>query len=70
MKYLILNLEIIKKINDYHIFEFVGKGGKRGQKRLHPYAISSLESYIQWMKEQDRSHKKDDWLFQPTRNPN
>lgn len=67
----ILNLKFknYRVINEYHVIEFEGKGGKIGQKLLHPKAIESLHEYFEWMKEKGREHSAEDWLFQPTRNP-
>jgi site-specific recombinase XerD len=67
----ILNLKFknYRVINDYHVIEYVGKGGKIGQKLLHPKAIEALGQYFHWMKEKGREHETEDWLFQPTRNP-
>ena len=67
----VLNLQFkdYREINDYKVIEFVGKGGKVGQKLLHPMAVEAIEDYLQWMKEQNREHEINDWLFQPTRNP-
>lgn len=56
-------------INGHKMIEFRGKGGKLGQKLLHPESIEALENYLLWMKEQGREHIPQDWLFQPTRNP-
>jgi integrase/recombinase XerD len=58
-----------REINDYKILEFKGKGGKVGQKVLHPLCVDSLTRYLEWMKQQGREHEKEDWLFQPTKNP-
>jgi len=56
-------------LNTHKIVKYRGKGGKRGQKILHPQCISALEEYLDSMKEQGREHISEDWLFQPTRNP-
>lgn len=58
-----------KKINDYHVLEFIGKGGKVGQKLLHPTCIKALDVYLNHMDLIGRKHHPQDWLFQPTRNP-
>lgn len=67
----ILNLKFkdYREINDFHVFEFKGKGGKVGQKVLHPLAVAALEEYFEWMRSIGREHESEDWLFQPTRNP-
>lgn len=67
----ILNLKFkdYREINDYKIIEFKGKGGKVGQKLLHPQCIEALETYLDWMKEKGREHESNDWLFQPGHNP-
>lgn len=67
----VLNLKFkdYREINDYRVMEFMGKGGKVGQKVLHPMCVEVLEEYISWMKEQGRELEREDWLFQPTRNP-
>ncbi|MEC7275860.1 MAG: tyrosine-type recombinase/integrase [Bdellovibrionota bacterium] len=64
-----LRFKDYREINDLRVFEFVGKGGKVGQKVLHPLVIEALEEYLEWMKAQGREHASEDWLFQPTRNP-
>jgi len=66
---LFLKVKDYREINDYRVLEFKGKGGKIGQKVLHPLCVEALEDYIAWMKEQNREHTPEDWLFQPTRNP-
>jgi site-specific recombinase XerD len=58
-----------KPLNDHKILEFKGKGGKVGQKLLHPICIEALDQYIQWMSDQERAHRSGHWMFQPTRNP-
>jgi len=58
-----------REINDYRVLEFKGKGGKTGQKVLHPMCVEALEEYLAWMKSIGREHIPEDWLFQPTRNP-
>lgn len=67
----ILNLKFsdYKKLGDHMIVEYKGKGGKIGQKLLHPLCIESLEDYLDWMEHNDRKHQVQDWLFQPTKNP-
>ena len=67
----VLNLRFrdYRDINDYKVLEFVGKGGKIGQKLLHPSCVDALEHYLQKMKEADRAHAYEDWFFQPTKNP-
>jgi len=67
----ILNLKYkdYRDINDYKVIEFVGKGGKVGQKLLHPQSVEALEIYLQWMRDHDREHEPMDWLFQPSHNP-
>ena len=64
-----LKFKDYRHINDYKVLEFVGKGGKVGQKLLHPLCVEALEEYIDWMKSQKREHHGEDWLFQPNRNP-
>jgi len=58
-----------REINDFKVLEFIGKGGKIGQKVLHPICVEALEEYLEWMKGIGREHTAEDWLFQPTRNP-
>lgn len=67
----ILNLKYkdYREINDYKVLEFIGKGGKVGQKVLHPLCVEALEEYLGWMRSINRGHQSEDWLFQPTRNP-
>ena len=57
------------KLNGHHILKYRGKGGKRGQKILHPICVDALKEYLQWMKDQKREHIPEDWFFQPTKNP-
>ncbi|EQC43660.1 site-specific recombinase, phage integrase family [Bacteriovorax sp. BSW11_IV] len=67
----VLNLKFknYKRIGPNTILEFKGKGGKLGQKLLHPSAIEALESYFSWMENVGRKLEDNDWLFQPTKNP-
>jgi site-specific recombinase XerD len=55
--------------NGQRILSYQGKGGKRGQKLLHPNCIEAIDAYLDWMNSCERSHLKDDFLFQPTKNP-
>jgi site-specific recombinase XerD len=67
----ILNMKYkdYREINEFRVIEFVGKGGKIGQKVLHPTNIETLDLYLEHMKEIDREHTPEDWLFQPGHNP-
>lgn len=67
----ILNMKYkdYREINEFRVIEFIGKGGKIGQKVLHPTNIESLELYLSHMKEIGREHEPQDWLFQPGHNP-
>lgn len=67
----ILNLRVMdyKNYGEHKILEYRAKGGKLGQKLLHPLCVEALDTYMQWMKDQEREHIQKDWLFQPTRNP-
>jgi site-specific recombinase XerD len=67
----IINLKFkdYREINDYRVLEFIGKGGKVGQKVLHPLCVEALEEYLEWMRGLGRGHGPEDWMFQPTRNP-
>lgn len=58
-----------KNYGEHKILEYRAKGGKLGQKLLHPLCVEALEAYMLWMKENEREHIQKDWLFQPTRNP-
>lgn len=58
-----------RDINEMKILEFVGKGGKIGQKVVHEMAVDALHDYLQRMKTIGREHGPEDWLFQPTVNP-
>ena len=58
-----------REINGNRFLEFRGKGGKVGQKLLHPTCIEAIDEYLTWMESVDRKHQTEDWLFQPTRNP-
>jgi len=66
----ILNLKYkdYREINDYKVIEYVGKGGKIGQKLVHPMCVEAIDDYIEWMNSIERKHEIEDWLFQPTRN--
>jgi len=64
-----LKFKEYREINDYKVVEFKGKGGKIGQKVLHPLCVEALEEYLIWMSSVGRKHIDEDWLFQPTRNP-
>lgn len=57
------------QINEHRVLEFRGKGGKTGQKVIHPMAVEAIEDYLSFMRAKGRGHKMGDWLFQPTRNP-
>jgi integrase len=57
------------KRNDEVIIQFKGKGGKFGEKHIHPRLEAILDDYLDWMKEKGREHGSEDWLFQPTKNP-
>ena len=67
----ILNLKFkdYREINQYKVLEFIGKGGKVGQKVLHPICVEAIEEYFSWMRSQNRPHEAEDWIFKPTRNP-
>tara|TARA_R110000868_G_C10953026_1_gene767975 strand:- start:241 stop:1191 length:951 start_codon:yes stop_codon:yes gene_type:complete len=67
----VLNLRYkdYREINDSKVFEFKGKGGKIGQKLIHPLCIEALEHYLSWMRSQNRELSPNDPIFQPTRNP-
>ncbi|PIK15681.1 tyrosine-type recombinase/integrase [Halobacteriovorax sp. JY17] len=67
----ILNLKFkdYREINEYRVLEFIGKGGKIGQKVLHPECIESLDLYILNMEKIARKLEREDWLFQPSHNP-
>ncbi|CBW26532.1 putative integrase/tyrosine recombinase [Halobacteriovorax marinus SJ] len=67
----ILNLKFkdYREINEYRVLEFIGKGGKIGQKVLHPDAVELLDLYLVEMQRQGRELGQEDWLFQPSHNP-
>ena len=67
----ILNMKFkdYREINEFRVIEFIGKGGKIGQKVLHPTNIKTLETYLEHMRVQGREHSPEDWLFQPGHNP-
>ncbi|WP_127716130.1 tyrosine-type recombinase/integrase [Halobacteriovorax sp. HLS] len=67
----ILNMKFkdYREINEYKVIEFIGKGGKIGQKVLHPTNIETLEIYLEHMRSLGREHNTEDWLFQPAHNP-
>ncbi len=58
-----------KKIGKFWILEYRGKGGKMGQKILHPLTVEKITNYLNFMKSIEREHHPEDWLFQPTKNP-
>lgn len=66
---LYLKRKNLKLLGDCYIIEYAGKGGKLGQKLLHPLCINSLNLYLESMEKKGRKHIKEDWLFQPTKNP-
>lgn len=59
----------IKKVDNFFILEFEGKGSKPSQKRLHPLFIQAYENYQEWMFKNSREIGQEDWLFQPSKNP-
>lgn len=67
----VLNLRYkdYREINECKVFEFKGKGGKIGQKLIHPLCVEALEHYLSWMRSQNRELEPNDPIFQPTRNP-
>ena len=58
-----------REVNGSKVVEFMGKGGKISQKLLHPKCVEALDDYLSWMCARGREHGREDWLFQPTRNP-
>jgi site-specific recombinase XerD len=54
---------------EHRLLHYKGKGGKMGRKVLHPMCTEAIDEYIEWMNEKERTLQKEDWLFQPTRNP-
>jgi integrase/recombinase XerD len=64
-----LKFRSLREINDQWVLEFVGKGGKVGQKLVHPEALEALQEYLSAMKQAGREHTPEDWLFQPSVNP-
>ena len=66
---LLLKYRDYREINNYRVLEYSAKGGKIGQKVLHPMCIEAIDEYLDWMKKIGRKHVSEDWLFQPTRNP-
>ncbi|MDH5581020.1 MAG: tyrosine-type recombinase/integrase [Bdellovibrionales bacterium] len=66
---LFLKRRHFKKVGKFWILEYKGKGGKLGQKILHQMAVEKINNYIDFMESIERKHHKEDWLFQPTRNP-
>jgi len=58
-----------REINDYKVLEYVGKGGKIGQKVVHPDTALAIDNYLLMMKDKGRELIEEDWLFQPTHNP-
>ena len=66
---LALKYKDYREINDSKVFEYKGKGGKIGQKLVHPLCIEALENYMSWMRSQNRGLEPNDHIFQPTRNP-
>lgn len=45
------------------------KGGKHLEKILHPVCREKIENYLFWMQKQGRQVHREDWLFQPSKNP-
>jgi len=65
-----LKLKDYREINGHKVLEIMAKGGKFLQKVLHPECILVLEHYLSWMDSIGRKLEDDEWLFQPTKNPN
>jgi site-specific recombinase XerD len=66
---LLLKIKNYKDMGDYKILEFAGKGGKLGQKVLHPKAAEAITEYLALLKEKTGEQHFEDWLFRPTKNP-
>lgn len=64
-----LKFKNYKQINKHKIVEYHAKGGKKGQKLLHPMCVEALENYLSFMRDNGREHRPEDWLFMPTHNP-
>jgi len=67
----ILNLRVkdYQKHDKNMLLEYRGKGGKLGKKLLNPTCVRAIDEYLEWMVDNKREVEKNDWLFQPTRNP-
>lgn len=67
----IINLKIknYREINEHKYLEFTGKGGKIGQKILHPICIQAIEQYILFLKEKFTEITAEEPLFRPCTNP-
>lgn len=59
----------LKTKNDIHTLTVVVKGGKTLEKVIHPECFQVLTDYLAWMKQDNREVHPEDWLFQPSRNP-
>ena len=57
------------KENGDVILQYKGKGGKYRRKLVHSRLEKILDDYLLWMKENNREHEQEDWLFRPTKNP-
>jgi len=65
-----LKLKDYREINGHKVLEIMAKGGKFLQKVLHPECVEVIEDYLNWMESKDRKIENDEWIFQPTKNPN
>lgn len=59
----------IKQTSGSWVLEYQGKGGKYGQKKLHPLFLRAYMRYRSWMIKNERDIGAQDWLFQPSKNP-
>lgn len=58
-----------RHINGHAVIDITAKGGKQLLKVLHPDCAAVLDDYIRWMSSQGRKLHPQDWLLQPTKNP-
>lgn len=66
---LLLKIKNFKDMGEYRILEYAGKGGKLGQKVLHPKAAEAITEYLMRLKEKTGEQHFEDWLFRPSKNP-
>ncbi len=62
-----LKLKDLKEDIGFQYFEFIGKKEKKHRVPLLPQSSYYLKQYLEWMQQQNREVKKDDYIFQATK---